>query len=287
LILDFMGCANFVWSKHTLDQREQMAIVQELMPSVRTRLNITRVPSREAGEIVPVSISSKFNAGKTGIFKSDLTSIKNGKVEKDGKIFNLETSGGKCVVAVGAKGKGENTLPTEVRGIAVNEDVSSLIFLHACALPSSNQKAYFNIPDFFDTSDLLGWYEIVYEDNYRISVPIQYGVNILEWNPGAEDRLDKMEGETGAAQNVYAYNADPVQCSDASAARPVTFFAFEWINPRFGKMIREVNVFGTINYQATGTDYGKPAYSPLKSNAIMLAGITKVKKTLPYVPKSE
>ncbi|HLP74784.1 MAG TPA: beta-N-acetylhexosaminidase, partial [Bacteroidales bacterium] len=47
LILDFMGCANFVWSKHTLDQREQMAIVQELMPSVRTRLNITRVPSRE------------------------------------------------------------------------------------------------------------------------------------------------------------------------------------------------------------------------------------------------
>jgi hypothetical protein len=288
LILDFMGCANFVWSKHTLSQRDQMAIVQELMPSVRTRLNITRIPSREAGEPEPVSIASKFNQGTNpGGFNVDLSSLRAGKVTSNKKVFNLEKNGDNRVVAVGTKGKGEIYLPVEMKGFTVNEDVSSLIFLHACALPSTNQKAYFNIPDFFDTSDLLGWYEIVYEDNFRITVPIQYGVNILEWNPGGEDRLDKMEGETGAAQNVYAYNADPVVCSEASAAKPVTFFAFEWVNPRFGKKIREVNLFGTINYQATGTDYGKPAYSPLKSNAILLAGITKVKKTLPYVPKSE
>ena len=288
LILDFLGCANFVWSKHTLSQREQLAIAQELMPSVRTRLNITRIPSREVGEIVPVNISSKFNLGKkTGISEIDLSGLKTGQVAMDNKMFNLQMSGDKCLIGVGVKGKGEINLPSEVKGIPINEDVSSLIFLHACAIPSANQKAYFNIPDFFDTSDLLGWYEIVYEDYYRITVPVQYGVNILEWNPGGEDRLDKMEGETGAAQNVYAYNADPVKCSDASAAKPVTFFAFEWVNPRFGKQIKEVNLYGTIHYQATGTDYGKPAYSPLKSNAILLAGITKVKKTLPYVPKSE
>ncbi|HLN54349.1 MAG TPA: beta-N-acetylhexosaminidase [Bacteroidales bacterium] len=288
LILDFMGCANFVWSKHTLSQRDQMAVVHELLPSVRTRLNITRFPSREAGEIVPVSISPKFNQGSNpGNFDVDLSSLKTGKVANNAKIFNLESNGNNRVVAVGVKGKDEINLPSEVKGIPVNEDVSSLIFLHACALPSENQKAYFNIPDFFDTSDLLGWYEIVYEDNYRITVPVQYGVNILEWNPGGENRLDKLEGETGAPQNVYAYNADAVLCSDASAAKPVTFFAFEWVNPRFGKKITEVNVFGTVNYQATGTDYGKPVYSPLKSNAILLAGITKVKKTLPYVPKSE
>jgi hypothetical protein len=288
LILDFLGCANFVWSKHTVSQRDQVTIVQEQMPSVRSRLNITRMPSRVAGELEPVSISSKFNLGiKPGGFNIDLSGLKTGKVSANEKFFNLETNGTNRLVAVGTKGKGENNLPSEVLGIQINEDVSSLIFLHACALPSTNQKAYFNIPDFFDTADLLGWYEIVFEDNYRITVPVQYGVNILEWNPGGEDRLDKMEGETGAAQNVYAYNADPVLCSDASAPKPVTFFASEWINPRFGKKIREVNVFGTINYQATGTDYGKPVYSPLKSNAIMLAGITKVKKTLPSMPKSE
>lgn len=287
LILDFLGCANFVWSSHTLNQREQLAIVNELMPSVRSRLNISRIPSRELGEIVPVDISSKFNLKKNpGVFNIDLSSISNGKINNQGKVFNLAGTSENCVVAVGSKGKENNPLPVKVEGISVNEDVSSLIFLHACALPSENQKAYFNIPDFFDSSDLLGWYEIVYEDDYRINVPIQYGVNILELNPGSEDRLDKMEGETGAPQNVYAYNADPVICSTGSV-KPVTFFAFEWVNPRFGKKIKEVNMHGTVNYQATQTDYGKPDYKPMKSNAILLAGLTKVKKTMPYIPKGK
>jgi hypothetical protein len=287
LMLDYMGCANFVWSSHTLGQREQMAIVNELMPFVRSRLTGNRIPSREAGTLEPVNISSKFNLKKNpGVFNVDLGALKTGEVSTGSKIFNLASNGENCAVAVGVKGKGENSLPVKVEGIPVNEDVSSLIFLHACALPAENQKAYFNIPDFFDSSPLLGWYEIVYEDNYRITVPVQYGVNILEWNPGGEDRLDKMEGETGAAQNVYAYNADPVNCS-ATAGKPPVFFSFEWVNPRFGKKIKEVNLFGTTDYQATGTDYGKPAYAPLRSNAILLAGLTKVKKTMPYVPKAE
>ncbi|MDQ1297430.1 MAG: Beta-N-acetylhexosaminidase, partial [Bacteroidota bacterium] len=291
LILDFLGCANFIWSSHTLTQREQMAIVQELMPSVRSKLNISRIPSKDVNAIEPVDITSKFNLQKDSkILNIDLSSIKSGEVRSHEKVFNLIAKEGdpeNCVVAVGSKGTGGNPLPAEVKGILVNEDVSSLIFLHACALPSENQKAYFNIPDFFDTSDLLGWYEIVYEDEYRINVPIQYGVNILELNPGGENRLDKNEGETGSPQNVYCYNADPVICSEGSPANPITFFAFEWINPRFGKIIKEVNLFGTVNYQATQTNYGVPEYKPMKSNAILLAGLTKVKKTEPYFPKAE
>ncbi len=150
--------------------------------------------------------------------------------------------------------------------------------MHACALPSENQKAYFNIPDFFDSADLLGWYEIIYEDGFKAIVPIQYGVNILEWNPGGEERLDKREGETGSPQNMYCYEADPVICSSDPINNPVTFFAYEWVNPRFGKKIREINLHGTINYQALQTDYGKPVTEPMKSNAILLAGISKVKK---------
>jgi hypothetical protein len=196
-------------------------------------------------------------------------------------VFSLGNSAagsGNHLVAVGSAGKGENPMPDSVKGIPINEDVSSLIFLHACALPSENQKAYFNIPDFFDTSDLLGWYEVVYEDGFRLTIPVQYGVNILEWNPGGESRLDKMEGETGAPQNMYCYEADPVICSSDTKDNSITFFALEWVNPRFGKVIKEVNLYGTVNYQATQTDYGKPEYKPMKSNAIMLAGISKVKK---------
>lgn len=289
LILDFLGCANFVWSGHTLNQRQFAAVVTEQLPYIRSKLNISRIPSRDGDALATVDISSKFNLSKDSRqFGLNLSSVKPGKVQSNEKSFDIRFAAdksGKFAIAVGTKGKDENPLPARVDGIRINEDVSSLIFLHACARPSENQKAYFNIPDFFDTSDLLGWYEIVYEDGYKVTVPVQYGVNILEWNPGGENRLDKNEGETGSAQNIYCYSADPVVCS--SGPTPVTFFAFEWVNPRFGKKIKEVNLCGTVNYQATQTDYGKPVYAPLKSNAIMLAGLSKVKKREPFIPKPQ
>ena len=43
------------------------------------------------------------------------------------------------------------------------------------------------------------------------------------------------------SQNQYAYNAPSVLCS-AENTDPVSFFAFEWENPRFGKTIREINL---------------------------------------------
>lgn len=282
LILDFLGCANFVWSSHTVNQRELAAIVSELMPYVRANLSGKRIPGNDGDAIEAVNISSKYNLSKESkVLNINLSSIKSGEVKVRNKVFNLVNSSkesGNCAVAVSTAGKGEVSLPNSVTSIPINEDVSSLLFLHACALPSENQKAYFNIPDFFDTADLLGWYEIVYEDGFRVTVPIQYGVNILEWNPGGENRLDKMEGETGAAQNMYCYEADPVLCSPTTKDNPVTFFSLEWVNPRFGKIIKEVNLHGTVNYMATQTDYGKPVFKPLKSNAILLAAISKVKK---------
>jgi hypothetical protein len=65
---------------------------------------------------------------------------------------------------------------------------------------------------------------------------------------------------------------------------PITFYAFEWVNPRYGKIIKEVNLHGTVNYQALQQDYGKPVTEPMKSNAILLAGISKVKKREIRIP---
>jgi hypothetical protein len=240
------------------------------------------IPSKDGDPNEPVDISSKFNLSKESkIFNINLRSLKSGQINSQERIFNLvnsEKESGNCVIAVGSIGKGENPLPSVIEDIPINEDVSSLVFLHACALPSENHKSYFNIPDFFDSADLLGWYEIVYDDGFRTIIPIQYGVNILECNPGGIDRLDKKEGDTGSTQNNYCYEADPVSCSSDIKDNPITFFAYEWVNPRFGKKIKEVNFHGTINYQALQADYGMPVTAPMKSNAILLAGITKVKK---------
>lgn len=289
LLLDFLGCANLVWSGHTLSQNKLAAIAGELMPYIRSNLNIGRVPSKDGDAIEPIDISSYLNLSKNSkVFNLNLSTLKTGDVQNRGKVFNLvnsSKSSGNCAIAVGSIGEGDNPQFPKVEGISINEDVSSLIFLHACALPSENMKAYFNIPDFFDTADLLGWYEIVYEDGFTDIIPIQYGVNILEWNPGGESRIDKREGDTGAAQDMYCYQADPVGCSDNSIENPITFFAYEWVNKRFGKKIKEVNLHGTINYQAITQDYGEPVTKPVKSNAILLVGISKVKKRAPYLPK--
>ena len=157
--------------------------------------------------------------------------------------------------------------------------------MQASALSAGNQKAYFNIPDNFDAADVLGWYEIVYEDEFREIVPIQYGVNILEWNPGGEKSLNKNEGETGSDQKTYSYEADPVNCSSNAKEHPITFFAFEWVNKRFGKKIKEVNLYGSVHYQALQQEYSIPVTKPAPSNAIMLIGISKVTKRVPYIPK--
>lgn len=289
LILDFLGCANLLWSTHAIGKLDLGAIVREKVSSVRADLNGLRIPSRDGDRVVPVDISQYVNlTSGTEILKLDLRAFPSGEIKKGPLVFNLVNPAGtygNTLIAVASEGTDDIRLPQQVNGISINEDVSSLVFLHACARPAANQKAYFNIPDFFDSADLLGWYEVIYEDGYKSVVPIQYGVNILEWNPGGEKSLDTREGDTGSPQSAYCYNADPVICSAAGKGEPVTFFAFEWVNPRFGKVIKEVNLHGSVKYQSLLQNYGKVETAPMRSNAVILAGISKVQKRNPFVPE--
>lgn len=287
LLFDFLGCVNLLWSTNTVGQTDLADIVKDLMPAVRSGLSAEPIPSEDGDSVEFIDISSHFNVvNSSKVFDIDLSTLKSGEVTSRAKVFRLANSqatDGECAIVVGSVGVGENPLPNEVKGITIGEDVSSLVFLHACALPAGNPKAYYNIPNFFDTSDLLGWYEIVYEDGFRINVPVQYGVNILEWNNGGEKSLDKWEGKTGSPQNAYCYNADPIGCSSKENENPITFFAFEWVNPRFGKIIKEVNIHGTTDYRATQAA-GNPKTKPAQSNAILLTALSKVKKREPFKP---
>jgi hypothetical protein len=104
--------------------------------------------------------------------------------------------------------------------------VSSLIFLHSCLKRARNAKAYYSTWNFADSAELLGWYEAIYEDGFIESIPLRYGVNILEENWPAQ-----------AAPKDIAYDARMMTRGDGKAN-----FAFEWVNPRFGKVIREVRL---------------------------------------------
>jgi hypothetical protein len=199
-------------------------------------------------------------------------------------VFNLPAPAiktDKCLIAVGTQGVGENILTTKSNSIPINDDVSSLIFLHASARYAENKCADYNLPDYFDSADLLGWYEVIYEDGYKEIIPVQYGVNILSWSTNPP--LD-----TYWKNPVFCYAANAVNCSVDMKNNPVTFYAYEWVNKRYGKVIREVNLYGSTNFQSTRYWYGMNVlFDPMPGNAIILAGISKVLKRKPFVPKSK
>lgn len=136
--------------------------------------------------------------------------------------------------------------------VRVGEDVSSLIFVHACRQRARNRFAYFGTWNFADTADLLGWYEVVYEDGFVDSVPLRYGVNILE-----------EDWPASPAPKSLAYQAEMMPQPDGKA-----YFGFEWINPRFGKAIREVRL-----------------RTASESNPVLLKAVSMVRKRTPPEPK--
>ena len=245
LIYEFTGCASLLWSKQWPETWQLSRIVQSMMPQIRRNLSGRATPSEdgEAVRMLPV-LSLQASSAKAAA-AVDAAQVKSGRVTSGRATFELP---GKSVVAQAGEG-----------GIPVGEDASSLIFLHALAKPASNEPGHRYIYNFPDTADLLGWYEVVYDDGFVETVPVRYGENILEWSWGRRNQ-----------SSTYCYRADPVNIGKAEG-NPVTFFAFEWTNPRFGKIIREVRLKGTTGFRNTR---GRV----IPENSIVLAAISATKK---------
>ena len=281
----YIACSNMLWSKHTLSETDMTEAVRGLLSSVHASFSGLRVPSEDGDPIVPIDISPAYNFSKeTKVLTKDLSKFISGEVKSNSVVFNLPAPAiktDKCLIAVGTQGVGENILTTRSNSIPINDDVSSLIFLHASARYAENKCADYNIPDYFDSADLLGWYEVIYEDGYKEIIPVQYGVNILSWS--TDPPLD-----TYWKNPVFCYAANAVNCSVDMKNNPITFYAYEWVNKRYGKVIREVNLYGSSNFQTTRYWYGMNVlFDPLPSNAIILAGISKVLKRVPFIPKTK
>lgn len=253
-LYDFTGCANTLWSRNWPDERKLTRIVQALMPEIRRNLSGQSLPSENGEPVVPVDISAYYNATSTSQAQIG-DRLKAGQFAGRNALFRAAKDGG--ILAGDLAG-----IPQAATGIRIGEDASSLIFLHACAKPAANAKvdAYvYNAPD---TADLLGWYEVLYEDGLVETIPLRYGVNILDWNWGAEPGPGR-----------YAYRAEAVDCGAT-----LSCFAFEWVNPRFGKVIREVNLKVSEGFKSARA-------GTLSGNPILLRAISKVpKRATPDVP---
>jgi hypothetical protein len=220
-------------------------------------------PSQDGDPVVPLDIAAHFNAPSSvevmGHTERMLSELASGLVGVGGRVFHLQKCDGRQAIVVGSEGKEGNPLPRAVNGVEVGRDASSLIFLHACARPGQHLQAVHEIYNPADTSELLGWYEVLYEDGFIETIPIRYGVNILDWRGRA------------------LYGADVVDCAAPGANQAVHFYAFEWKNPRFGRVIRAVNLKGTIGFRKCQEWYGV-SDEPVPSNAVVLLAISFVER---------
>jgi len=146
-------------------------------------------------------------------------------------------------------------VPVPMKGseaVRVGADASSLIFHHACSKRGRNQPAYEATWNFADTAELMGWYEVEYEDGFVQTVPVRYGVNILE-----------ADWPRSPTPRSLAYEAQIEPRADGNAD-----FAFEWINPRMGIAIREVRL-----------------HSLSPENPVTLSGLSMIPKLSAPQPK--
>jgi len=242
LMFDFLGCAQLLWSGQVPPLDELSQTVQGLLPGVRRHLSAEVLPS-DHDPVVPVDIADALNSRTAeGI---NLDGLKSGKVSAGRAVFNLSRREGQTAIAVEPGGH-------ESRPLAIGDDVSSIVFLHASAKPAGNAPAYEGTWNYADTADLLGWYEVTYEDGFVITIPLRYGVNVLEagW-------------AKNHAPNHLAYEAEPVDCGSQA-----TFFSYEWVNPRRGIPVRDVRLKSPANIKGENRQV----------STLFLAAVSVVKK---------
>jgi hypothetical protein len=265
LIADFVGCSNILWSGAVIGPKELSGIVQGMLPEIRVRLRGAVPPSQTEPAISPINMASSFNAGPLlPALRVDLSAMTNGTLNFGNVPFGSPGNAERTAAVVGTEGAGRTGLPKEVV-VSIAKDATSLLFLHAAARPAANKEMFRVLWDMPDTADLLGWYEVVYEDGFTTSIPIRYGVNIAEWNWNKRQSF-----------RDYCYDADAV-AAGGKADKLITFFVFEWKNPRLGKVIKEIRLRGTTGFRGGSPDFTNDYGPVIPNNAVILKAITVVK----------
>jgi hypothetical protein len=259
-LIDFLGCSNLLWSEVYLPFEELVFVAEPLVSDINYRFTGNLLPSDAGSRVIPLDISDYCNSSLTGgIAGFGENNLVSGRVGSGNKMFTIQTRPGTNGKAIIVNTTMDQKLLRSSPVIPVIKDVNSILFLHACASEAVNRKAYSSIFSFDESADLIGWYEIRYEDGFVETIPLRYGINILDtgWYRRIATKQDPL---VKYSQNQYAYEAPAVLCSKDPGS-PFAFFAYEWVNPRMGKIVKEVTLKALNNK-------GTP------ENAIILIGLS-------------
>ena len=145
--------------------------------------------------------------------------------------------GAAAVIVAGPDSADDRNLPDQVLGIPVNHQASELVFLHACARPVWTGYGRCVV--------LLGYYRVRYEDGSFLTVPVNYGEHLLEWNRAFNYRA--MEFEPAE---------EPASCAEAAwrgltdGGHDATLYAMRWRNPYPEKKIACVDVLASAQNES-------------------------------------
>lgn len=269
LMDSFLGCSEILWSGKVMTDRELQDKVQTMTPAIRQHLSGITPPSATENSVVPLDISQSFNtSGDLPELKVNIPPSSEKSLRFHRMVFQLKSWNGRHGIVVGTEGTRPTGLPRAVTGIPIRIAPTSLIFLHAAARPAANRESFRILWDQQDTADLLGWYEVVYEDGFIITIPVRYGLNILNWQHEPPKFTKHFN------QRWYCYEADALNAGEVD--RPVIYYAYEWINPRLGKVIREIHLKGTTQFRGASEHFSNAWGPVIEDNAILLKAISAV-----------
>jgi hypothetical protein len=123
------------------------------------------------------------------------------------------------------------------------------------------------------------------------TVPNRFESELNSWHPVSAARALLLVLILAIVPNAFAQGTGSISgyVRDASgaalpgtpglkASNRLTFFAYEWTNPRLGKVIREIRLKGTTGFRGGTDDFNNDIGPVIASNAVILAALSMVKK---------
>ena len=248
-IAEAVYSSNLLWSVHDPKKEDALEHVGHLLPAVRGLLAAKPLPSFGADPMRfgVLDLASAFNSPPAG--KGwDLSGLKPGRRYVEGLpylIADPASWGGRSAVVV-ARRPGDE--PTRA-ALPIHGRWASLVFVQSATgegRPTIHAGDQTHFPR--ESSELLGFYEIRYEDDLVATHEIRYDETVGRWDRGLA---------------LPFYFARPLVAGKLPDGRAAVVWASEWANPRPDVPIASVTLVGS-----PGPSSGRP----------ILLGVTAVEK---------
>jgi Glycosyl hydrolase family 20, domain 2/Glycosyl hydrolase family 20, catalytic domain len=248
-IAEAVYSSNLLWSVHDPKREDALEHVGDLLPTVRGLLAAKPLPSFGADPMrfEVLDLASAFNSPPAG--KGwDLSGLKPGRRYVEGLpyvIADPASWGGRSAVVVARRPGGE---PTRA-ALPIHGRWASLVFVQSATgegRPTIHAGDQTHFPR--ESSELLGFYEIRYEDDLVATHEIHYDETVGRWDRGLA---------------LPFYFARPLVAGKLPDGRAAVVWASEWANPRPDVPIASVTLVGS-----PGPSNGRP----------ILLGVTAVEK---------